>query len=941
MRAQHQSSAPAPTPVPAAPVPRRHQQEALDAVRASWGGGGRRAWVVLPPGAGKTLVGLWLAAERLADADDPVERVVVLSPNTAIQGQWLAEATRLAGLGVLPARCGADRDLSAELTALTYQSLAVFDPDSEVEEDGGEVSLLGRLHDNGAELVARLRTAGPLLLVLDECHHLLQVWGRLLQELLTELADVRVLGLTATPPAALTRCEAELVEAVFGEVVYEASIPALVKEGDLAPFAELAWLVTPTPSEQAWLAADGERFAELRSYLTDPTHGSISLLSWLDLRFCEPVRRTTSWAVLAEGAPELCRAALRMHHAGLMPLPGGARPTEADRVQPTLADWLLLVQDWLDGHLARSDDEADAAVVERLRRVLPGLGHHLTRNGIRRGRSPVDRVLARTEAKAHAAVQIVGHERDTLGARLRMLVLCDHERATATLPSALDGVLDAQAGSAWAVLQALLADPGTACLDPLLVTGRTVAGAPATLRALAAAVSAGGDDLDLAVSEQDGVGVLQGRWDSRRWVREVTDFFEAGRCQVLVGTRGLLGEGWDARGVSGLVDLTAATTITAVVQTRGRALRTDPRWPDKVALTWSVVALAPDHPAGHTDWDRLVRKHTGFWGVDADGDVVDGVAHLDPAFSPWHPPEASELGRVNARMVLRSQQRERLAALWRVGEPYRDELVHVVRVVPGGRQLGTSTEPVPVAVLPDGQLVARAGPSRARRHPGVWALLALAGLAAVLAVVLGPGGSSAAAALSSAAVVAVLSAAGLQGVLWLRRGRSLLEGAGRPPSVHQVACAVADALHEEGLSPAGAAAVAVVVDSDGSSRCHLAGVGTEASRVFAEVLDEAVGPVLSPRYLISRRSAGPVSGRGDHWRIGRGGPAPVEEVWHPVPALLGRSSARASSYARAWRHWVGEGRLVRTGTPEGSGLVRAWQGSDPLALTTLHRSSWE
>ena len=38
----------------------------------------------------------------------------------------------------------------------------------------------------------------------------------------------------------------------------------------------------------------------------------------------------------------------------------------------------------------------------------------------------------------------------------------------------------------------------------------------------------------------------------------VTRFFEDGRCQVLVGTRGLLGEGWDARRVTGLVDLTTA-----------------------------------------------------------------------------------------------------------------------------------------------------------------------------------------------------------------------------------------------------------------------------------------------------------------------------------------------------------------------------------------------
>ena len=138
---------------------------------------------------------------------------------------------------------------------------------------------------------------------------------------------------------------------------------------------------------------------------------------------------------------------------------------------------------------------------------------------------------------------------------------------------------------------------------------------------------------------------LEGAWTSRTWVRHVTSFFEAGGTHVLVGTRGLLGEGWDARRITGLVDLTAVTTTTAVVQTRGRALRTDPLRPDKVALNWSVTCVADDHPRGDNDWRRLVRKHAGYFGVDEQGEVVDGVAHLDEAFSPFAPPAGGRLRR--------------------------------------------------------------------------------------------------------------------------------------------------------------------------------------------------------------------------------------------------------------------------------------------------------
>ena len=86
--------------------------------------------MALPPGAGKTLVGLMTVQDRVAAG--AVGKAVVLGPNTAIQGQWAAQAAAL-GLDV-----GTDRSLSSTLTALTYQALAVFDPDDEVDDDGQE-----------------------------------------------------------------------------------------------------------------------------------------------------------------------------------------------------------------------------------------------------------------------------------------------------------------------------------------------------------------------------------------------------------------------------------------------------------------------------------------------------------------------------------------------------------------------------------------------------------------------------------------------------------------------------------------------------------------------------------------------------------------------------------------------------------------------------------
>ncbi len=907
---------------------RHHQSLAIAALERAWTTGDRRSLVVLPPGAGKTILGLEAVRRLLASGE--IGAGVVLGPNTAIQGQWSDQA-ELLGL-----EAGTDRSLSSTLTALTYQSLAVFEPDDEADEDGAESdrsegapSLIGDLHENGRALIERLEQAGPILLVLDECHHLVEMWGRLLAEVLDRLPQARVLALTATPQEVLTASQQALVNGLFGPAVYATSIPAVVREGDLAPYAELVWLTEPTASERDWLAEGAERFTELTTALSDPDFGDPAFLPWLDQRFVtrRPGASLVSWPSLVRTEPELCAAALRMHFAGLLALPTGARMDEEHRRDPSADDWMLLVEEWLEAQQEREH------VVEAVRRALPSVGFVLTRRGIRRGRTPVDRVLARSESKTTAAVQIVANERTELGDAARMLVLCDHEVAGATLPADLDGVIAQQAGSARAVLAALLADDAGA--DAVLVTGRTVAGSASTLSALIAHVALTEPDLAATLTLVPGeMPLIEGRWSSRRWVPHVTRFFESGGCHTLVGTRGLLGEGWDARRVTGLVDLTSVTTTTAVVQTRGRALRTDPSWPDKVALNWSVVCVAADHPRGDNDWQRLVRKHRGFFGVDEDGDVVDGVAHLDPQFSPFAVPPADDFSAIDARMLVRAQDRDVVRGRWAVGTPYDDHAAMSVRIrAERSGTLGTQALPVVVVQAAD-RIVVREPPPEASRVPQV-----LAAASTVVALLLAFAGAP------WTLLVAVLAWAGVLGRRLLAdesRGRELVADAAAPPSVERVGGAVADALHRSRLTDVGSEALRITLDDNGDHRCVLGGVDETQSQVFATALDEAVSAIATPRYVLPRwvPLPGPVP-----WReavdVARGRPRPAGgEIWHAVPTVLGVNAERAAAYADAWDHWIGGGKALFTGSPEGAGVLAAQLGADPFDVSTTMRRTW-
>jgi superfamily II DNA or RNA helicase len=938
---------------------RRQQTEALDALESVWAGEQTRAWLALPPGAGKTLVGLE-AARRLG------RPTVIFGPNTAIQSQWIAQWSSFEP-ATTPA--GSGRDLGTPITALTYQSLAVFDPDAEVDEEGHDTTQGGppptsrhidRLHPNGLALVETLRTAGPITLILDEAHHLLEVWGALLAELLDVIPDAYVIGLTATPPQTLSADQAALVDRLFGHPIYQASVPGLVRDGYLAPFAELSWLTTPTPAERDWLAAQAERFTELRTDVMTPEFATVGLFDWLDRRF---VDRSTefgsplSWARLERTKPELATAALRLHHAGLMGLPDGGRIREEHRREPTAADWVAVLDDYVRQFLRRSSDPVDVAALERIKQALPSIGYRLTRNGIRAGRSPMDRVLARSEAKTHGAIEIVAWEAGALGSRLRALVLCDHERATATLPARLRGVLDPQAGSARLLLENLVADPRTAEYAPVMVTGRTVAAAADTARAFVAWV--GGEvELSPIPAEATGVVEIAGRWTSRTWVKLVTRFFEEGRCRVLVGTRALLGEGWNAPSVNTLIDLTTATTPTAVVQTRGRALRTDPDWPEKVATNWSVVCVSEDHPGGDADWGRFVRKHDGYLAADRTGEIVDGVAHVDDSFSPYKPPPAADFDALNAAMLERSIDHASTREAWQIGTPYADRFVHELRIRPGRmvRRVADATQPPDLVPAERGLAHGERLDGRRRRESAS---------PATLADIDAPGWMYGFSIFGAIFLIGVPIAAATEAwVGWLsvpvsvalcfyltsrykRRlrarelGRLLTTTAEQPADLAVIAYAVADALKLTDDSPVGADAVRIDVDASGTYRAVLTGVDVEVTRTFVTALDEALSPIGSPRYVIPRYVLDPPDDPADagrKWLTDE--PEPNAAVYHAVPSVFGVNGRRAAAFERAWGRWVSSGSVLYTGSPEGAGILVAQRGADPMDSTTLLRIGW-
>jgi superfamily II DNA or RNA helicase len=917
---------------------RRAQQVALDAFDRDRETGDHRFYAVLPPGAGKTVVG-WEAARRVG------RRILVLAPNTAVQGQWAATWDESFVADEPQPTCGTDRDLAAPVNVLTYQSIAVIDRGltaaqrRAVLRDGDREALLGLLHPNGRAVVELAAAHGPWTLVLDECHHLLATWGALVRAIVDTLGpDTALIGLTATPPRELTGWQRTLQAELFGGTDVEIPAPALVKEGELAPYQELVYLTEPTPDEDTWLAAQRSRFADLQVQLVDQRLGTIPLLDWLDRRVvrrgAEAVDAPAGWGTFEQAEPDLARAALRFAHAGMIPVPPDARLREQHRVPPDAQDWVAVLSDFCRGHLQHSDDPADAAALAGIKRVLPGLGYRLTTQGLRATTSPVDRLCGLSEAKIAAATHILDTEHTALGPALRALVLCDFEqqqaRATGTLA---DAPLDENAGSARLVFSTLAAadSGGPGGLRPLLVTGQTFACPAALAGDLLASCRAAGHAVTAEPLTPGTVRIAgPAGVPAWVWVRIATDFFAAGHAQVLVGTRALLGEGWDCPKVNVTVDLTTAATVTAVTQMRGRSLRRDAADPAKLADNWTVCCVSTGHPKGDADYQRLVRKHDVYFALTPAGEIESGVSHCDAGLSPFAPPADQQA--ITTRALQQAGLRDAVLAAWRIGEPFDGVESATVRVR-SQRSLGTAATMLPESVLRPALPGRRGGAGRGTTVGG-----GVAAAAAATAITIATAGVPIGIGAGAALAVAGLGTLATGAV----RGASRMATA--PTALEQLAAVVADALHDAGGADQGAVAVEVTPAPDGWLRCSLTGVPLEQSRRFTAALDELLAPLAEPRHLVGRRIVQAPAGRVARWgltaRALAGLPVPGAVAWHAVPQWCGVNQRRLGAFLAAWERWIGPARHLTAASPEGSAVLELFRGEDPFAVTTQLRTLW-
>lgn len=195
---------------------RPYQRSSLDALYDYWSKGGGNGLLVLPTGAGKSLVLAALCQEILKDY--PTLRIGVVTHVRELIQQDYIELVRLwpsAPAGIYSAGMGR-RDARSQIVFMGIQSV----------------------HNKVAQLGAFD------LLIVDEAHlippNTETTYGRFISRLKDETPDLRIIGLTATPYRLSTGLLHRGKDRIFHDIVYEANVADLIEEGYLSPLVSKA-----------------------------------------------------------------------------------------------------------------------------------------------------------------------------------------------------------------------------------------------------------------------------------------------------------------------------------------------------------------------------------------------------------------------------------------------------------------------------------------------------------------------------------------------------------------------------------------------------------------------------------------------------------------------------------------------------------------------------
>lgn len=877
---------------------RKYQQRVLDELQTYLSD--NHLHVVAPPGSGKTVLGL----EVMLRLNRPT---LILSPSITIRNQWIQRFCELFLQTEQPPEwISTDIRHPRFMTVVTYQGLHaacnnLVEESDEVEEDKiseEDESNHKEAHSPNANLDAitkGLQEQGVQSIVVDEAHHLKNEWCHTLTLVKQKIQSI-VVGLTATPPYDVTATEWQRYIELNGPVDTEISVPELVAEGDLCPHQDYLYFTQPTEEERKAIVDFRQNIDKLFQEIKQ------------DPLIAEAIAGHPIWMNPAEHLDWIynnlsCYSAclIFLNAAGKeipemhLEIVGDKRfkiPELDYKWMETLLDFYL----YKENTYFAAYEEHRMSLEKRLKRYGAMEKRQISFSYNKRTTGS----LSSSISKLEGIRRIVDFEYGQMGSRLRMVVLTDfihkeylvssHEN---NLPLNKIGIIP--------IFEKLRRE----CTDERrigVLTGSLVIIPRSAYPAFEAkATEQGIAQINASEVPYDNryMMIYQNEQVKCAIVQIVTHIFQAGEIEVLIGTKSLLGEGWDAPAINSLVLASFVGSFVLSNQMRGRAIRSERGNGCKTGNIWHLACADPTSLTGGDDVELLKRRFRSFVGVSLDEQptIENGVRRLHLSEAIANP---QEIEQRNAKTLACAAERDKLQQQWSDAYANGVNLVEEIKVPFREKQKKRDYQSAKSFYLR--QTIAN-----------LLAGLGFSILSFSLDTIQGLGRFSQRLRTKEEIYYFLLFTL-ILGVLFYGRQtykalRLYLKYRDISKDIEQIGDALLNALAKAGAIQTDVSRLKVVASSDvsGSVFCHLEGATTFEKSTFINALHEVVSPIDNPRYVIVRKSR----------LIGLF----KQKDYHAVPEVLGRNKNQAEYFTGQWNRLVGACELIFTRTIDGRKML--------------------
>lgn len=844
--------------------------------------------IIAPPGSGKTVLGLEVAL-RLN------KPTLIFAPTVAVRNQWIQRFCELfLQVDNEPEWISRDIKNPLFLTVVTYQALHAACTNSIIEEDEldeeeSENDTNGKVRKtiDTKEIVKKLKKQNIGTIIVDEAHHLKNEWWKSLNSVKNAIKPT-IVGLTATPPYDVTYTEWQRYIDLNGPVDAEISVPELVVENDLCPHQDYIYLSMPTEEENKLIV---DQRTKAQRIFEDIKIDEVLIQAIMSHPIYQSPTKNLEWIYNN----------LEYYSSVLIFLNAVGEIVTKDHLEvigdkkfkiPSLSyEWIEIL---LNFYLF--EDNENFSALEEHKEILI---NKLKRNGLLfrrtinfRNNQKINRSLSSSLSKLQSIDNIVDIEHNTLGSNLRMVILTDYIRKEFLTDEADNQLLLNKIGVIPIFEQLRRTNDRNMKLGVL--SGSFIIIPKTALQPLIDAACKMQID---AISHSplpydcDFVIINTNEKIKHCIIHLITSIFESGEIEVLIGTKSLLGEGWDAPAINSLIIASFVGSYVLSNQMRGRAIRADRRNLNKTGNIWHLVCIDSTVLDGGDDLQLMKRRFKSFVGISNKDEVTieNGINRLNlpETFSK------SVIESYNADVIQKVKKRDLLKQKWTDALSNGVELTEEIKVpFPEDKEykeikslyynktianlLGALSSSL--LSFADTILDALGRTARYIRNPeDLLRLLTISGIAGVF----------------------------LFGGRFYKTFRIYFKYRDISKDIQQIGEALLQSLVKMGTIQTDVSKLYIVssVDKYGAIYCHLDGGTTFEKSTFIKSLQEIISVIENPRYLILRKSL--------FLKI------ISQNDYHSVPELIGRNKKTAEYFENQWSRLVGSCELIYTRTIEG------------------------